>query len=40
MEGKVALLADRESVVGWLKPCHVAVGVKAGAEVIEHSLRQ
>ena len=38
--GKVALLADKESVTGWLKPFQVAVGVKAGAEVIVHSLRQ
>ncbi len=38
--GKVSLLADNEAVGGWLKPCQVAVGIKAGAEVIVHSLRQ
>jgi hypothetical protein len=38
--GKVALLADKEALSGWLKPCQVAVGVKAGAEAIVHSLRQ
>ena len=37
---KVALLADKVDVSGWLKPCQVAVGVKAGAEVIVHSLLQ
>ena len=38
--GKVALLADKVDVIGWLKPSQMAVGVKAGAEVIVHSLRQ
>jgi hypothetical protein len=38
--GKVALLADKEALTGWLKPSQVAVGVKAGSEVIVHSLRQ
>ena len=37
---KVALLADEVYITGWLKPSQVAVGVKAGAEVIVHSLRQ
>jgi len=37
---KVALLADKVYITGWLKPSQVAVGVKAGAEVIVHSLRQ
>ena len=38
--GKVALLADKARLTGWLKPGKVAVGVRAGAEVIVHSLRQ
>jgi len=38
--GKVALLADKSALSGWLKPSQVAVGVKAGSEVIVHSLRQ
>ncbi len=35
--GKVVLLV---SLTGWLKPHQVAVGVKAWAEVIVHSLRR
>ena len=38
--GKLALLGDKEQLSGWLRPTQVAVGVKAGAEVIVHSLRQ
>ena len=38
--GKVALLADKDALTGWLKPGQVAVGVRSGAEVIVHSLRQ
>ena len=38
--GKIALLKDKGELSGWLKPYQVAVGVKAGAEVIVHSLRQ
>ena len=30
--GKVALLADKVALTGWLKLCQVAVGVRAGAE--------
>jgi len=40
LAGKVALLADKPALTGWLKPRQVAVGVKAGSEVIVHSLRQ
>ena len=40
LAAKVALVGDREHLQGWLKPGQVAVGVKAGAEVIVHSLRQ
>ena len=40
VSGKVSLSADQEDLSGWLKPCQVAVGVKAGGEVIVHSLRQ
>jgi len=38
--GKIALTRDKGQLSGWLKPEQVAVGVKAGAEVIVHSLRQ
>ena len=38
--GKIALLGDKERLGGWLKPSQVAVGVKAGSEVMVHSLRQ
>ena len=38
--GKIALIRDKEGLSGWLKPNQVAVGVKAGAEVITHALRQ
>ena len=40
VSAKVALLADTDALTGWLKPSQVAVGVKAGSEVIVHSLRQ
>ena len=36
----MAFLKDKAELSGWLKPYQVAVGVKAGAEVIVHSLRQ
>ena len=38
--GKFALVKDKEVSGGWLRSYQVAVGVKAGAEVIIHSLRQ
>ena len=38
--GKLALAADKDTLTGWLKPRQVALGVKAGSEVIVHSLRQ
>ena len=38
--GKIALTRDKGQLSGWLKPEQVAVGVKAGSEVIVHSLRQ
>eukprot|EP00973_Karenia_brevis_P056306 7831721-Karenia_brevis.AAC.1 len=38
--GKIAILKDKEALGGWLRPNQVAVGVKAGAEVIVHALRQ
>ena len=38
--GKIALLGDKERLGGWLKPAQVAIGVKAGSEVMAHSLRQ
>ena len=38
--GKFAVLKDKEALVGWLRPNQVAVGVKAGAEVMVHALRQ
>eukprot|EP00973_Karenia_brevis_P039817 5496242-Karenia_brevis.AAC.1 len=36
----MALTKDREALGGWLRPNQVAVGVKAGAEVVVHALRQ
>ena len=38
--GKVARLKDTAELGGWLKPNQAAVGTKAGAEVVIHSLRQ
>eukprot|EP00973_Karenia_brevis_P094663 12423568-Karenia_brevis.AAC.1 len=38
--GKISLLKDKEELGGWLRPNQVAVGVKAGAEVLVHALRQ
>ena len=40
LAGKVSIIVDKHVLAGWLKPNQVAVGVKAGAEVIIHSLRQ
>ena len=40
ISGKVALLKDKQEIWGWLHPHQVAVGVKAGAEVVVHVLRQ
>ena len=40
VSGKMSLVADEDELSGWLKPGQVAVGVKAGCEVIVHSLRQ
>ena len=37
---KMALIKDKEELGGYLKPSQTAVGVKAGGEVISHSLRQ
>ena len=38
--GKLALAGEKDTLTGWLKPAQVALGVKAGSEVIVHSLRQ
>ena len=38
--GKFALQKNKKELSGWFEPHQVAVGVKAGAEVIAHSLRQ
>ena len=38
--GKLTLLKDTETLGGWLRPYQTAVGMKSGAEVICHTLRQ
>ena len=40
LAGKIAILKDKGELGGWLRPSQVAVGVKAGGEVIVHALRQ
>jgi hypothetical protein len=38
--GKLTLVKDTESLGGWLRPYQTAVGMKSGAEVICHTMRQ
>ncbi len=40
LAGKLALASESDGLRGWLKPSQVSVGVKSGAEVIVHFLRQ
>ena len=40
LASKLALASESDGLRGWLKPSQVAVGVRSGAEVLVHSLRQ